>query len=719
MILRWPRLGLHKWEKLLVAVLAAGLLLTFSLILRSFYLDHTLPLPKAGGSFTEGSVGDFPPNYLINPLFSTGLEEDISGLVFDSLLKYDPITGEITNQLAEHILSADKRTYEFTLKEGLSWHDGEPLTTDDVEYTYRYVIQHPEFPNKYLQNAFRDVEIERVDERVIRFTIPEKRKTFFTNLTVGILPKHILIDTSPADLLNDRFNQFPIGSGPYKFVDVRPLTNVTEIELETFDGYFRGSPKIERVIFKIYPTQADLVNELSTLDGVRPMQKVQAEELPGGERFQSKEFQLPAYVAMFFNMENETLTTKKIRQAMRASIDKNTLAEKYYGERVDTPFVELWPQNDIVNISIARAGELLNEAGYFFADEKAGEHLAPSVKKVAETSVEDEAIGDVSVAAKYLLEPKPKTVIDLNIKSTFLVGKVPAETRFVKVGEYLLQKFNPEKGTFSYKIDADIGTLEKGENKYLIRFFDRNFALIDREQVTVNYDPVKVIETPETPENQPIPVTDVIKEIAAGQLPWRFTNKNEFISLELTYLDGVEYLGNLAKDLQQGWSVIGVEIKLRALQQEAFAEAIVSKNYELILLPQHVGYNLDTYPYFHLSQAGNGYNVSNWKNLEASILLEEIRATHDTKKRHEKIRRLTDILIDDAPAIFLYSPTYTWLYTDKINNVAVENIATISNHLYKLEDSFVRKSRQFRGNANYFNFFGWFIGKTGEMFTGS
>jgi len=670
-------------------------------------------------------VGVLSPDFIINPLFTEGegVESDITNLVFAGLMRYDAESGEIRDYLADHTLSPNKRIYEFTLRSNVTWHDGQPITANDILYTYRDVVQSPDFSNALLRETFRDILIERVDERTVRFTIPEKRKTFFTNFTLGLLPRHQLSGVPISELRDHSFNQNPVGAGPYRFRGITLEPQFTEVTLSAFDNFFLGRPHIDTISLRIFPNREQLLANIEGLDAIRPLQTRESKNLPHNPKFSEKVIISPKYLAVFFNLKDETLTTKNIRQAMRAAVDTTQIAEGFSGIRIDTPLVELWPQNDIVNISEERAGELMNEAGYFFPSEKEIVEI-PTSSPIPKSEKKQE-----NPQNKYIQEPSTLQKSTTGKNAFYVTGITPEGTRFVRVNGYTLKLFSPSKGTFSYQASTKLGTLKKGENIYTVVFRGANNKTLTEEKSIVFYEPddqkraarekaeqETLIKEGASPEEKEEEISPIIQEEKTEL--YRLDEAGEHITLSLSYLDGFPYLFDLSEQLQSSWKKIGVEIHLIPLNPEAFRDTLRKKEYELLLLPQHLGYNLDAYPYFHLSQVGeNGLNVAEWKNLEASVLLEEIRATHDHDDRRKNLQTLRDIIIDEVPAIFLFTPKTSWMIDGKVKNVELKHMAVLPDRFSNANDFFVAEKRQMFPDITPFDFFPWLLQETKTLFS--
>ncbi len=135
-------------------------------------------------------------------------------------------------------------TYPFHLEEGVVWHDGEPFTAEDVKFTIEAVMD----PENASENApnFADVEeITVTDEHTVSFRLSAPNVAFLDYMTMAVLPEHLL---AGEDMQTSDFFRAPVGTGPYKLEswDVGQAIVLTKNE-----DYFKGTPHIDQVIFKI------------------------------------------------------------------------------------------------------------------------------------------------------------------------------------------------------------------------------------------------------------------------------------------------------------------------------------------------------------------------------------------------------------------------------------------------------------------------------------
>ena len=123
---------------------------------------------------------------------------NVFGLTYEGLVDQNPITGEIEPALAKSWdISEDKKEITFTLRDNLKWSDGEPLTADDVVFTYNDLILNPKIPNN-TRDSLRIGEsgafptVERIDSKRVKFTVPEPFAPFLQSTGISIMPKHAL-----------------------------------------------------------------------------------------------------------------------------------------------------------------------------------------------------------------------------------------------------------------------------------------------------------------------------------------------------------------------------------------------------------------------------------------------------------------------------------------------------------------------------------------------
>ena len=208
----------------------------------------------------------------LNPLLSTmDLSYDLSSLVFSYLViaKRDgTLTGDLATEVpgvANGGVSRDGRVYTYHLRRNVVWHDGVPLTSRDVAFSWRAIMS-PR--NSVLhREGYEEVQsIATPDDRTVvvhlRCRYPPFVTQFFTTLQEGakpVVPEHLLGRETSIDEAS--YNAHPVGSGPFRFVR---WDRGTRLVLERNDRYFKGRPKLDRIELTIVPDENTMETELRT-----------------------------------------------------------------------------------------------------------------------------------------------------------------------------------------------------------------------------------------------------------------------------------------------------------------------------------------------------------------------------------------------------------------------------------------------------------------------
>jgi peptide/nickel transport system substrate-binding protein len=164
-------------------------------------LQNTLaPQPAQGGIYTEALVGSYQR---LNPVldYYNPVDRDIDRLLFSGLLRFDE-RGLPQGDLAQSWgVSQDGTIYNFTLRKDIFWHDGQPVTAEDVLYTINLMRNSTNVFPPDVQAFWKDIEVKGLNDSTLQFLLPEPFAPFLDYLTFGILPKHILGDISFDDLI--------------------------------------------------------------------------------------------------------------------------------------------------------------------------------------------------------------------------------------------------------------------------------------------------------------------------------------------------------------------------------------------------------------------------------------------------------------------------------------------------------------------------------------
>ncbi|HEU5287977.1 MAG TPA: peptide ABC transporter substrate-binding protein [Candidatus Limnocylindria bacterium] len=289
--------------------------------------ERTGVVPAYGGTHIEGVVGQ--PQYLQPILAATDVDQDVSRLVFNGLTQLGR-DGSVVADLATFTTEGDGKIWTFTIRSDAKWQDGQLVTAADVVYTVS-LVQDKAYVGPY-SDAFRGVKTEAVSERVVRFTLPEAFGSFAANTTLPLLPAHRLSGVTYNDLPRQQFNLRPIGSGPFRVVEV----DARQVVLSRNDDYYkvhpdRVRPYLDRIILRSYPDASAALTALSRgeIDGAGGLSTSDAERARTYKNVNLYSFPTSDYTALFFNVrpEKAVFRDRVVRQAIATAIDKGRVLD--------------------------------------------------------------------------------------------------------------------------------------------------------------------------------------------------------------------------------------------------------------------------------------------------------------------------------------------------------------------------------------------------------
>jgi peptide/nickel transport system substrate-binding protein len=248
--LRWP---------LLIAILALAVI---SILLISQKPDSLQPIaapvvqPTQGGIYTEGLVGSF---MRLNPIldYYNNADRDVDRLIYSSMFRIDDQGIPQGDLVTSWGISRDGMIYNFSLNPDAQWHDGQPVTSDDIIFTIQMMSSDDSPLPADIREFWKQVEIIRLDEKTLQFKLPEPFAPFLDYLSFGVLPAHLLGDLSMAEMIDNQFNMAPIGSGPYRFDRLITADGlITGVVLSAFKEYYHQPAYIDQFAFRYYPDAA-------------------------------------------------------------------------------------------------------------------------------------------------------------------------------------------------------------------------------------------------------------------------------------------------------------------------------------------------------------------------------------------------------------------------------------------------------------------------------
>ncbi|HEV8534485.1 MAG TPA: peptide ABC transporter substrate-binding protein [Candidatus Limnocylindria bacterium] len=284
--------------------------------------------PALGGTYVEGVAG--VPQYLNPVIAATDVDEDVVRLTFSGLTRYDQSGAIVPDLAAAFRTESSGRVWTFDIRQDATWHDGQPVSADDVVYTVK-LLQDRGYVGPY-SDAFRGVSVERVDSRTVRFTLPDVYGPFADSTTVPLLPAHILGSVPYAELARQTFNLRPVGTGPFRVTELEPR----QIVLSRNDDFYRARPArsrpyLDRVVLRFYPDSAAALLALSRgeLDGVAGLASQEAERARALKNVVLHRLPTDNFVALFLNVRPEKVAfrDRAVRQAIATAIDRGRILQ--------------------------------------------------------------------------------------------------------------------------------------------------------------------------------------------------------------------------------------------------------------------------------------------------------------------------------------------------------------------------------------------------------
>jgi len=591
---RWPSLKQLKYikkylnpaERLVVGGCLLVILFSSIFLAVRFYNTHLQIMPVDGGDYIEGAVGSIK---YINPLYSavSDLDSDLTALVYSSLFRRGS-NGELVNDLAEQYeVSQDGKIITIKIRADAFWHNGSSLTVDDIIFTFA-AIKNANYKSP-LRAVFTGVEIEKIDDQTIKFSLAEPYAAFLDLLNFGILPQELWQQIEPAAANLAELNLKPVGSGRYKFKSLAKdkSGNLRTYTLIKSDRYYGQRPHINTISFKLFGNLEEAISALNAnlISGISYLPEQEKNQIVAQDSLNFYNLNLPKLMVVFFNAKgNPALADKKVRQALSHAIDKNKIvAEVMAGNAriIDGPILpDSFAYNHDMkkyNFDAATSSRLLYEAGW----------------KIIEL-----------------------TAADINQAKTDLTAKDEAIKK------------------------QAAARIKMGAGKWLIK-------------------------------------------------------NNDYLAITLTTADNAEY-SQAAELIAQFWQEIKVKIEINLLPASQIqAGAIRPRNFSALIYGEMTGADPDAYALWHSSQIGStGLNIADYANKEIDKLLEDGRLTNDLKTRLEKYQKFQELMAEDQPAIFLYSPNYTYVQSKKLKGFNVKNIIAPSDRLSNIGQWYINTGKK-------------------------
>ncbi|MGF1609344.1 MAG: ABC transporter substrate-binding protein [Kiloniellales bacterium] len=294
--------------------------------------------------------------------------------LYDGLVRYKDGTLEVEPALAESwTISDDGLVYTFTLREGVTFHDGSPLTAEAVKFNFDRMLDenHPyhntgPFPLSFFFGAIDSVEAK--DERTVVFSLNEPYAPFLSNLAY---PTGLIVSPAAVEQHGEDVGRNPSGTGAFRFAEWESNAKVVVVRN---DDYWDGAPSLEAVVFRPITDANTRVAEMLS-GGIDLMVEVPPDNVAtfaGGPGYSVHEQAGPHVWFLILNAKEGPFADKRMRQAVNYAIDKESLVENVLQGTAEvaagpTPPAFSWAYNKSLEPyphDPEKARELIKEAGF-------------------------------------------------------------------------------------------------------------------------------------------------------------------------------------------------------------------------------------------------------------------------------------------------------------------------------------------------------------------
>lgn len=624
-------------------------------LISSFYLSNTKVAPAFGGTYTEGIVGQ--PRF-INPIYgeTNDLDRTLLDLVYSGIMAYDKDGKIIPDLVKNYSLSDNGKIYTFELKDDIYWQDGAKLTADDVIYTIK-TIQNSDYKSPLRAN-WLDVDAQKLSDKVFTFSLASPYNSFLENCTVKIMPQHLWKNVPAENFSMSPYNLHPIGSGPYALTSLQETGNsfIKSIGLTANSNYYSKPPYISKIYFNFFSNKEDLIAaanqkqidgfSISALDNNPVLAEKEIRQgWTQNDKFSIYSFSLPRYFAVFFNKQSSRiLSDNNITQALNYSVNKD---------------------------------ELLG--------------------KIKDSFKEKVVVVNSPILPDYFGFSEPANPYFINLETA---GKLLDKSGFKDNGEGQRSKANNKKPAFQFKTYLKIGSSgnEVTELQACLARLDVNLQNLMSGEANGKFgkgtgDAVTAFQEKYLPETKSTGEVGTGTRTKLNQLCFAPQDNSIPLKFTLTTINQPE-LVMVAEFLRDSWQKIGTTVEIKTVELSELKDVIKNRNYDALLYGQALGSMPDLYPFWHSTQINDpGLNLSEYQNSKVDQLLKDARETSDETLKAQKYQSLQDLVLADAPALFLYNPDYLYWVLGKVKGIDTIKIVDPAKRFENITNWYVKTRR--------------------------
>ncbi len=305
-----------------------------------------------------------------------GSPEPIAELVYDKLVAPSPYVDEPQPWLATAVRQVDPSTWEVDLRQGVSWHDGQPFTVDDVVFTFDYMTKAPTGRWTHHVTTIPNISaVTPIDTDTVRFAcgFPCPELGTVTLADLPIIPKHVW-SAVPPDTAK-AVKSLPVGTGPYRLVDHNPTSGY---RFEANPTYFAGAPRVRELVMPVIEDPSATFTALRSgeIDATaRPLSPELIDQFSDSNQVDVIKTAPLQFPELRMNFERSPFEQPMLRRAISRALDRDQLLETVFlgqGRPADKGYPH--PDAPFANPSLStpyapdEARRLLDQAGFLDRD---------------------------------------------------------------------------------------------------------------------------------------------------------------------------------------------------------------------------------------------------------------------------------------------------------------------------------------------------------------
>ena len=329
-------------------------------------------------SIVEGGLKE--PRTLNPILVDDPLGDALSRLVFSGLTRLNPETGDPEPDLASSWETNDDHTvYRFNIREGVTWHDDQPLTAQDVEFTFELMMDNRTRSPRFSRIVERVSAVEAIDSETVEFRLISPYSALpATIATFGIVPQHALGNVLPDELVAEPFGtDSAIGTGPFQFVH---WDRGERIVFEANRNHHEMSPAIDQYEYRVADDNETFLDELDSgeIDWARigPELLEDVDALDSVEARGTSGFDMISVVLQKDSGVTTRFAEREVRQALLHALDREEMVQTIWNGRAavahsiipDISWAAAEPETQY-DYDPERAEQLLDDAGWSIGED--------------------------------------------------------------------------------------------------------------------------------------------------------------------------------------------------------------------------------------------------------------------------------------------------------------------------------------------------------------